>query len=46
MFTSDRRKMGAFVNPPWLKALAYMVAFIILALNGWLLFRTFAGWLT
>src|SRR5438093_10817496 len=26
-FTSDRGKMGAFVNPAWLKVLAYTVAF-------------------
>src|SRR4029434_11099777 len=26
MFTSDRKKMGDFVNPSWLKMLAYTVA--------------------
>jgi manganese transport protein len=39
-FTSDPEKMGAFVNPRWLKALAYIVAVVIAALNGWLLFQT------
>ena len=39
-FTSDKRKMGGFVNPTWLKALAYTVATVIAALNGWLLLRT------
>ena len=36
-FTSDPVKMGPFVNSGWLKALAYLVATIIAALNGWLL---------
>jgi manganese transport protein len=44
MFTSDRRLMGEFVNPTWLKVLAYAVATIIVLLNGWLLFQTFSGW--
>lgn len=42
-FTSERAKMGEFVNPPWLKALAYTVAFIIAVLNAWLLFQTARG---
>jgi manganese transport protein len=41
MFTSDRRKMGTFVNPWWLQAIAWPVAIIIAVLNGWLLYRTF-----
>ena len=41
MFTSDRRIMGAFVNPPWLKAVAWGVAIVIMGLNGWLLVQTF-----
>jgi manganese transport protein len=45
MFTSDRRLMGEFVNPTWLKVLACAVATIIVGLNGWLLFQTFSGWL-
>ncbi|HEY9660259.1 MAG TPA: Nramp family divalent metal transporter [Allocoleopsis sp.] len=40
MFTSDRRLMGEFVNPKWLKVLAWAVASIIVALNGWLLLQT------
>jgi len=43
-FTSERAKMGAFVNPPWLKSLAYLVAFVIAALNAWLLFQIGRGW--
>lgn len=46
MFTSDRRKMGKFVNPLWRKVLAWIVALVIAALNAWLLFQTFSGWLT
>lgn len=37
MFTSDRRKMGEFVNPRWIKVLAWVVAAFIAVLNGWLL---------
>jgi manganese transport protein len=44
MFTSDRKLMGEFVNPRWLKLLAYVVAVIIVGLNGWLLFQTITGW--
>ena len=39
-FTSDRAKMGEFVNPLWLKVLAYAVAFAIAALNAWLLLQS------
>jgi manganese transport protein len=43
MFTSDKLKMGEFVNPVWLKLLAYAVAVIIGGLNIWLLFQFFLG---
>jgi len=46
MFTSEKAKMGTFVNPPWLKVTAYLVAFIIASLNLWLLFQTVRGWLS
>lgn len=45
MFTSDRRLMGEFVNPRWLKVLAWAVATVIVGLNVWLLLQTFLGWL-
>lgn len=45
MFTSDRHLMGEFVNPLWLKALAWLVAIVIVGLNVWLLLQTFLGWL-
>jgi manganese transport protein len=37
VFTSDRRKMGKFVNPLWLKLLAWLVTGVIVVLNGKLL---------
>ena len=40
MFTSDKRTMGEFVNPGWLKALAWALAVIIAGLNGYLLVTT------
>jgi manganese transport protein len=43
MFTSDKLKMGQFVNPLWLKLLAYTVAVIISGLNIWLLLQFFSG---
>jgi manganese transport protein len=44
-FTSDRTKMGEFVNPRWLKIFSWLVAWIILALNAYLLVLTLRGWL-
>jgi manganese transport protein len=40
MFTSDRRKMGEFVNPRWLRALAWITAAFIACANAWLLMQT------
>lgn len=45
-FTSERAKMGEFVNPRWLKVLAYAVAFVIAGLNAYLLVRVVGSWLT
>jgi manganese transport protein len=42
-FTSDRLKMGEFVNPFWLKTLAYAVAVAIAGFNAWLLVQIFGG---
>ncbi len=36
MFTGERAKMGEFVNPRWLKWLAWATAVLILGLNAWL----------
>ena len=46
MFTSDKLKMGEFVNPLWIKMLAWLVAVVIASLNAWLLVQTFRGWLS
>jgi manganese transport protein len=45
IFTSDRVRMGAFVNPKWLTGVAWVVAIVIAALNGWLLVQTIGGWI-
>jgi manganese transport protein len=41
MFTSDRRLMGEFVNPWWLRILAWAVAVVIV----WLNLRLLVSWL-
>ena len=45
-FTSERLKMGEFVNPLWLKILAYTVAVAIAGFNAWLLVQIFKGWVS
>ncbi len=45
LFTSDKAKMGEFVNPGWLKLLAYTVATVIATLNVWLLVKTVGEWI-
>ena len=40
-FTSDKAKMGRFVNPRWLMVLAWVVTAVIIGLNGFLLLTTF-----
>jgi manganese transport protein len=37
VFTSSRKHMGEFVNAPWQKGLAWLVAVVIAGLNGWFL---------
>src|SRR2546430_7448672 len=44
-FTSDRAKMGEFVNPAWLKTLAYGVAVVIAAAKAPGLVKAFGAWL-
>ena len=43
MFTSDRAKMGEFVNGRGMKALAWSTAVLIAGLNAWLLIQTAMG---
>ena len=45
MFTSDKLKMGRFVNSPLLTGAAWTVAVVIAGLNAWLLLETARGWL-
>jgi manganese transport protein len=42
-FTSNKQKMGVFVAPGWVQALAWTIAVIIAGLNVWLLYQTFFG---
>jgi manganese transport protein len=44
MFTSDKVKMGEFVNHAMIKVLAWVVASVIGLLNAWLLVQTFRNW--
>jgi manganese transport protein len=43
LFTGDRAKMGVFVAPLWLRAIAWPMAVFIAALNAWLLWQTLTG---
>jgi manganese transport protein len=43
-FTSQRSRMGEFANPPWLVALAALVALFIAGLNAKLVADIVAGW--
>ena len=45
-FTSDRQKMGEFVNSPLLRLSAYTVACVIGGLNAWLLWQTAREWVS
>lgn len=42
-FTSDKLKMGEFVNPAWLRALSWFVAYFIAVLNIWLIAQLLTG---
>jgi manganese transport protein len=44
IFTSDKVKMGEFVNRRWVKYLAWFVAMVIASLNAWMLLQIFRGW--
>ena len=44
-FTSDREKMGEFVNPKWVVFLSALTAVIIVALNANLVMQEVTGWL-
>jgi manganese transport protein len=44
-FTSDRMKMGSFVNKSWVKLLAWVTSVIIIALNSKLVYDQLTIWL-
>ena len=43
MFTSDKAKMGEFVNPGWMKIGGWFLAIVIAVLNAYLLWQNFTG---
>lgn len=43
LFTSDKAKMGEFVNPRWVKIGGWILGVMIAALNAYLLWQTFTG---
>ena len=43
-FTSDKLKMGAFANRPWVRALAWIVSLLIIALNAKLVYDQILHW--
>ncbi|MBS1857023.1 MAG: Nramp family divalent metal transporter [Acidobacteria bacterium] len=45
-FTGDRERMGSFANRPWVKALSWLTAAVIVALNLRLAAMTVANWMT
>jgi manganese transport protein len=44
VFTGDKKRMGEFASPPWLKATAWITAALIAVLNAVLLYYTFRDW--
>ena len=44
MFTSDKAKMGQFVNPRWMNVSGWALAAVIAVLDAILLWQTFTGW--
>ncbi len=44
-FTSDRLKMGSFVNKLWVKILAWLTSIAIIALNGKLVYDQLMDWI-
>jgi len=40
LFTSDRRIMGAFVNPRWVSVAGYVLTAAIVLVNGWLIVQS------
>lgn len=45
IFTSDKKKMGRFVNNTRMRITAWVVTIIIISLNAFLLYQTFKEWI-
>ena len=45
-FTADKRKMGLFASPTWVKTLAWLTAIIIVGLNIRLVYATITSWMS
>ena len=45
-FTNDRKRMGPFANPVWVKVLAWSTAALVIVLNAWLVAQTLQDWLS
>jgi len=43
-YTSDVEKMGKFANPVWVRLVSWLVALLIICLNGWLVWQVFLDW--
>jgi manganese transport protein len=44
--TSDRRRMGEFVNPVWVQGLGWVTAAVIILLNGYLVSSQIGEWVS
>jgi manganese transport protein len=44
-FTSDRRRMGEFTNPGWVRSLGWVTAAVIILLNGYLVANQVSDWM-
>ncbi|MFZ4621145.1 MAG: Nramp family divalent metal transporter [Bacteroidota bacterium] len=44
-YTSDKSKMGEFVNKMWVQVISWTVAIIIIGLNARLAYQTISGWI-
>lgn len=42
-FTGNKKIMGTFANPPWMAILAWCASAVIVVLNAFLIYQTFAG---
>ncbi|MGL4705595.1 MAG: Nramp family divalent metal transporter, partial [Enterococcus faecalis] len=43
MYTSDKKLMGQFANPAWVKFLAWIIAIALTLLNLFLIYGTLTG---